>query len=221
MLRVLVVSGVRVFRDALLDVLVREPGIEAVGAAAEETAAREWERLRPDVLVLDASSARSRGVRAVAEAAQGSAVLAIGLTEVESDILPMVEAGVVAFLRSDASTDELLAAIHRVGSGDIVCSAAVARVLLRAIASGWRSKGDRPQSELSPRQTEVARLLAAGLTNKEIAARLSLDVTTVKTHVHSILAKLGVPRREDIPRVLLGLLSDGPVWARRELDVTR
>ena len=116
----------------------------------------------------------------------------------EAEIVAFAQAGVAGYVPSDASMDVLTSAIAGVKGGDLVCPPLVAATILRhvgATAGGVRST--RPADNLTSRELEVLALIDAGLSNKEIAVRLRIEVATVKNHVHHLLEKLHVSSRAE------------------------
>jgi two-component system nitrate/nitrite response regulator NarL len=195
-LRVGVVAEIGLYRDALADAL-RRRGLEvlsSVGTAAD--AAAELNRLRPDVVLVDV--ARSGGPALLSELAAAVPELrlvAMGVRDVDRDVLACIEAGATGYVVRDASLKELAAAAHQVGRGEPLASPHVIATLMRRVAV-LSANGNRvPFAELTKRELEIVELLEKGLSNKEIAAQLSIAVTTVKNHVHRILEKLNVQRR--------------------------
>jgi DNA-binding NarL/FixJ family response regulator len=95
----------------------------------------------------------------------------------------------------DASSDELAAILCSAGPGELACSPRLAAILFRHVAALARDQGSAQSRLLTPREREILELIDGGLMNKEIASALSIELTTVKNHVHHILEKLGVTRR--------------------------
>jgi two-component system, NarL family, nitrate/nitrite response regulator NarL len=207
---VVTIVGVRLYRDGLERALAGADAVRLVGSAADVDAAEPViRREAPDVVLLDVA-AGDAAIRQVRATAPGAAVVALAIAEDEHDVIPLAEAGVAGYVSRDASVTELLNAIVRVARGDTVCSPRVAGLLVQRVS---RLAGAElgHEERLTARELEVADLLE--LPNKEIARRLSIQVTTVKNHVHSILDKLGVSRRADAAAVLHG--RDPVLRARR------
>jgi two-component system nitrate/nitrite response regulator NarL len=111
----------------------------------------------------------------------------------EQGVIAWAEAGVSGLLARDVDVDEVAQAVETTARGGTVCSPPLAALLLKRMA---RSAEERPvTSPLTSREREIAKLLEQGLSNKEIAARLEIELATVKNHVHSILTKLNARRR--------------------------
>lgn len=202
--RVLLVADVSVHRDGLVDQLDREPGIEVVGATSDlaESVTEIW-RLGPDLVLLDvAADERVPAIAALVAAIPEVRVVAFAVPETESDIVACAEAGVAACVTREASFDELVATIERVGSGESLCSPHVAAILLRRVATLAAQRSDDPAASLTARERDILELIDEGLLNKEIAQRLCIELPTVKNHVHHILEKLEVHSRHEAAALL-------------------
>jgi DNA-binding NarL/FixJ family response regulator len=128
-------------------------------------------------------------------------VVAIGVSESEEDVVACAEAGVSGLVSDDATVESLVAACASALRGEASCSPRVTGLLLRrchVLASAGGRRGAWDRSDLSQRELEVIGLLDLGMTNKDIATQLCIEVATVKNHVHSILGKLQVGRRQDV-----------------------
>jgi len=186
-----------VVRRGLVALLATEPGIRVVGEAANGLEAVERAAaLRPQVVLMDLVMPGMDGVEATSRIlAQHPEAQVLVLTSFGSDakLFPAVRAGAVGYLLKDTTPEELVRAIRRTAAGESPLNPGVARRLLRELAHEER---ETPQGEaLSPRETEVLRLVARGLGNLAIGERLFISEATVRTHVSSILAKLGVANR--------------------------
>jgi two-component system nitrate/nitrite response regulator NarL len=134
-------------------------------------------------------------------------VVALGVPEVEADILRFAEVGVHAYVPPQAGVDDLIRAVNGVVRGEPPCSPRIAAALLRRVAVLAAAHG--PQSEmrqLTCRERQTVQLIEEGLSNKEIARRLCIEVPTVKNHVHSILKKLRAKRRGEAAALLRGTI---------------
>src|SRR6266850_4313815 len=194
-IRVFLIGEVRVYCDGLAQLLSSQPGVQLVGTAAPtRDSIRQIATARPDVVLVDSPTAR-RGdtVRLISATSSKSHVIAFAVREEEAEVLACAEAGVAGYVACDASSDELAAILRRAGSGELACSPRLAAILFRQVGTLAR---DTPQlPPLTPREREILELIDSGLMNKEIASALSIELTTVKNHVHHILEKLGVTRR--------------------------
>jgi two-component system, NarL family, nitrate/nitrite response regulator NarL len=193
--RVFVASDVRVYREAIARLISTEDSLKLVGAAATaESASRLRDGARPDVVLVDAiQRADLKLAREISSAAGDAYVIALVAPERE-DLLGWAGAGVSGLLSWEASQEELVESLRRAARGGGPCSQDVAEALLRRVRENPR--GDSAfGGSLTEREAQVAELVADGLSNKAIASRLSIELATVKNHVHSILEKLRVHSR--------------------------
>lgn len=163
--------------------------------------------LNPDVVLLHFAIARRHGPEGFADinaAATETRVLVTGIPNRDSDILEMIEAGAAGYETRESSLQNLVHNIRALKGGQTMCSPRIASKLFARISgrpltyNGTRLR--RGESRLTRRQLQILVLVEAGLANKEIARRLSLEVQTVKNHVHNILQKLKVRRRTEAAR---------------------
>jgi two-component system nitrate/nitrite response regulator NarL len=199
---VLVVSDVRLYRHGLAEILARHEGIEVVGTAANTPDAVAAARSHPPALVLlDVTMpAGVETIRAVVGALPAAKVLALTVTDDEEQVIAWAEAGVSGYVTRESSLDDLVAAIHSARRGELICSPRLAATLLRRVRSlsAGVPAGAFGEPALTTRELEIVDLLDAGLSNKEIASRLYIEVATVKNHVHNILEKLRARRRSEV-----------------------
>ncbi|TDW18180.1 response regulator [Kribbella kalugense] len=193
MIRLLIADDHPVVRDGLSGMFAAEPGFEVVGQAGDGAEAiRLAEELRPDVILMDLQMPGVNGLTAISELTErGVAARVLVLTTYDTDgyVVPAIEAGATGYLLKDAPRDELLRAVRSAADGTSVLAPSVANTLMNHVRTP-------PKAEiLSPRELEVIELVAAGNTNREIAAHLFISEATVKTHLLNIYAKLAVPDR--------------------------
>jgi two-component system, NarL family, nitrate/nitrite response regulator NarL len=203
-IRVFLVSDVRVYRDLISDALSEEEGIEVTGSAAGDVAGMAVAMSGPSVVLVDAASVSGlTAVRALAVAAPKAKIVAVGIPDDEHTVVALVEAGIAGYVTADQSLIELVAALDAAAQGELACSPRVSAALAERVAE-LAAKGAHANGgdTLTPRQREIATLIAEGLSNKQIARRLSIERATVKNHVHNILAKLGVSRRDEVTLLL-------------------
>jgi two-component system, NarL family, nitrate/nitrite response regulator NarL len=197
-LRVFVAAHVRLYRDALTEVISRESGVEVVGASgAREQILAAVAEVEPDIVLLDPAAAQSlQLIRELVDSTVRVRIVALAASEDEQDVIDFAEAGVSGFVTCEESVIDLVSTIRRAAHGELVCSPRLAGALLRRVNALAAQRPEVvPVQLLTPREQEVASLLEEGLSNKQIALRLHLQVPTVKHHVHHILRKLGVSRR--------------------------
>jgi DNA-binding NarL/FixJ family response regulator len=170
--------------------------LELAGAAATgESLARLRQGARPDVVLVDAIERVDLVLALEIPSAAGDAhVVALVAPERVEDLLAWAGAGVSGFLSWEASPEQLVESLERAARGESPCSEDVADALLRRVrqnpGGSFASEGS-----LTGREAQIAELVADGLSNKAIASRLSIELATVKNHVHSILEKLRVHSR--------------------------
>lgn len=203
----LIVSRVRLYCDALVTLLNRHHDICAVGAVhGADRAVAEVKAVSPDAVLLDMGSPGSLALAtALVRARPGTRVLGFGVDEVPVQVVACAEAGLCGYVPANASIDELARAARRAAAGETVCSAGMADSLFRHL--GAAVTGDAEPAvdvALTRRQHEVLRLIREGMSNKEIAQRLSLGTSTVKNHVHSLLSRLQVGCRAEAAARLNG-----------------
>ena len=196
-IRVLVVDDHVVVRRGLCALLATEEGIEVAGEAGDgREAVAKAAALRPDVVLMDLDMPGMNGVEATRRLlADDPSVRVVVLTSFSLDALmmPAVRAGVMGYLLKTSRPEEVIRAVQLAAGGSTVIDPAVAGRLLREVAG----EGRRPPSleELTDREREVLRVLAHGLSNRQVAERLGVSEATVRTHVGSVLSKLGLDTR--------------------------
>jgi two-component system nitrate/nitrite response regulator NarL len=197
--RVLLVGDVRVYRELLAEALEDEAGIELAGSAPGDVAALAVGMFEPRVVVVDAASVpEAGGMRALAAALPDATIVAVGVPDDEGAVVALLEAGVGGYLTSDQPLHELVAAVEAAANGELTCPPRMAAALAKRVAALAAHETTDTDNALTPRQREIALLIAEELSNKQIARRLSIELATVKNHVHNILVALGVGRREQI-----------------------
>lgn len=202
-IRVLVVSDVRVYRDLLAAALEDEQGIELASSIPGDVASLEIGVAEPDVVLVDASSDPAPRVRALAAAAGTAKTVAVGIPDDESAQLELIEAGVAGYVTSEQPLADVAETVRAVSNGELNCSPRLSAALAERVAAvqGLAPHGDLDR-KLTRRENEVAALVSQGLSNKQVARRLSIQQATVKNHVHNILAKLGLAQRDEIAALL-------------------
>ena len=202
-LRVAVVAGVRLVREGLSRILGGEPGISLVEPTSLLRASAAEAEVRPHVVIADSTLVRNTDL--VARAAEaGAAVVAFGVAEDdEEEVLACAEAGVVGIVERDGTVQDLVETLQTSVTGNARCTPRVTALVLRRVARlASLPQEDGTSPSLTRRESEIAALIERGLSNKEIAAQLGIETATVKNHVHSLLEKLRVKRRGEVPAVL-------------------
>ena len=216
MIRILVVDDQQLVRMGLRMLFEQAQDIEILGEADNGAeAVRLAERLTPDVVLMDLRMPGMDGItatRRILAARPATRVVALTTFDDDDHLYPVLAAGACGFLVKDTPPTELLDAVRRAANGEAPFSR---NVLDRLVAQALRTRSssdtaDVPAPAITPREREVLGLLGVGLSNKEIADRLHLGVTTVKTHVASLMAKTGRDNRIRLAvlAVLTGITPD-------------
>jgi two-component system, NarL family, nitrate/nitrite response regulator NarL len=197
MIGVVVMGPVRIYRDTVAAALNRHEGVQVLAVAGSSAEAVAWLRgRRADVVLADATtSAGIRAVEALSVAAPSVKVVALAGADDGWGVIACAEAGVSGFVTCEGTVDDVADAASAVARGESACSPTVAATVLRRVGTVARHNGE--PTKLTPREREILALIDDGLSNKEIAADLSIEVSTVKNHVHNILGKLGARRRSE------------------------
>jgi two-component system, NarL family, nitrate/nitrite response regulator NarL len=197
---VLVASDVRLYREGLEQMLRVAPGMCVLEGTSSTAATLDRLReARPTVVLLDMAMTDALALaRQIARQWRATKVVALGMPEFETEVVSCASVGVAGYVTRSASMDDVLEAIQAAARGEARCSPRVAGFLFRHIATLSRERhGPAPAPTLTARESQILELLRQGLTNKMISRTLGIELPTVKNHVHSILAKLGVHRRAE------------------------
>jgi DNA-binding NarL/FixJ family response regulator len=200
-MRVFICSSIRLYREGIASALERTTGLDVAGTGATTAecigavAAR-----RVEVVLLDASAPGAeesvRGLRALSPALR---VVVLTAPEGEQEVMALAEAGAAAFVTRDDALSDLTTVLSGLRRGEAPLSPRMTGMLLRRVAALAAERPERgcaqAHGQLTRRELEIVGLLAEGLSNKQIGARLQIELATVKNHVHNILEKLGVERR--------------------------
>jgi DNA-binding NarL/FixJ family response regulator len=213
-LTLLIVSEVRFLREALAELLRRDPTVLVLGICATlDEAIHGMVSSPPDIVLLDAGYPDgTTAVRQLRDAVPDSGVVVLAVAETTENIIAWAEAGVIGYVPQTTALADLVKILHGIRNGGQVCSAGIAAGLIRHVAQNARtgptSLNARPILVLTRREQEISLLIGAGLSNKEIARRLDIGVATAKSHVHNLLSKMNVQSRgQAVAR--LGLSGNG------------
>ncbi len=206
-IQILLVDDHTVVRQGLRMFLSLDAELEVIGEAADGLEAIEQaHRLQPDVVLMDLLMPRMDGIAATAVIRRelpDTEVIALTSVLEDEKVIGAIRAGAIGYLLKDTQADELCRAIKAAAAGQVQLSPQAAARLMREV------RAPESPEPLTDRETEVLRLLAQGMSNKEIAQTLTIGEKTVKTHVSNILSKLNVPSRTQaaLYAVRIGLVN--------------
>jgi NarL family two-component system response regulator LiaR len=196
-IRILIVDDHEVVREGLRGFLKSQPEFLIAGEAENGQEAVNLARsLLPDVILMDVVMPVMDGITAtknIINENPSARILVLTSFAEDDKVFPAVKAGALGYLLKDSSPSDLLEAIRQVSLGESVLHPSIARKVLREINRS--SESIREDEQLTPREVDVLRLVAEGMTNQDIAAQLSLSEWTVRTHLRSIMAKLNLVNR--------------------------
>ncbi len=217
MIRVLIADDEHLMRAGLAELLTVDPEIEIVGQASTgREAVEQARRLAPDVVLMDVRMPDLDGIAATGELARlapESRVLILTTFEQDDYVFGALRAGAAGFLLKRTRPEELIAGVRTIAAGDSLLSPSVTRLVVDHLARQPSAdlSGRAELDTLTPREREVLALIAQGLANREIAAALVVEESTIRTHVKRILMKLGL--RDRIQAVIfayeIGLIRPG------------
>jgi DNA-binding NarL/FixJ family response regulator len=210
-IRVLLVDDQALIRAGFRMILDAEEDLEVVGECADGTQAVDSvRRLKPDVVLMDIRMPEMDGIEATRLVADGEGapkVLMLTTFDLDEYVYDALRAGASGFLLKDVPAEQLIDGIRVVAEGEALLAPSVTRRLIQEFSRGAVAQQSAPAEleELTPRELEVVKLIARGMSNAEIAAELIVSETTVKTHVARVLMKLGV--RDRVQAVVLAYES--------------
>ena len=204
MIRVLIADDQELVRTGFRLILQSEPDLEVAGEAATgREAVALTASLRPDVVLMDIRMPDLDGIEAtrqITRATAASRVMILTTFDLDEYVFAALQAGACGFLLKDVAANQLAAGVRMVAAGDALLAPSITRRLIEEFAVS-RPQAPEQVKELTPREMEIFLLVAKGMSNAEIAAKLVIGETTVKTHVTRLLMKLGV--RDRIQAVVL------------------
>jgi DNA-binding NarL/FixJ family response regulator len=212
-IRVLLVDDQALIRAGFRMILDAEEDIEVVGECADGTQAVDSaRRFKPDIVLMDIRMPEMDGIEATRliagrEGDGGPRVLMLTTFDLDEYVYDALRAGASGFLLKDVPAEQLVDGIRLVAHGDALLAPSVTKRLIQEFSRGAVAQQSAPAAleELTPRELEVFKLIARGMSNAEIAAELVVSETTVKTHVARVLMKLGV--RDRVQAVVLAYES--------------
>src|SRR5258708_25722506 len=191
-IRLFIVGDVRLHRDGLASQLADVEGVEVIGAGSLSEALQTLRSKPANVALLDSCQQEIRAmVESLGQTPGRLRIGALGVREVESEVLACAAAGIDGYVRRDAAIGEVVTVIESVMRDELVCSPKVAASLYHSIAAASVDDG----ACLTNRELQVVELVNQGLSNKEISRQLSIEASTAKNHLQNIMQKLGVHRR--------------------------
>lgn len=207
-IRVIILHRNRLFRESLALILDQQKAISVVRAAAGfEWTDEEPTSLQPDLFLLDFGVPGRGGLedgRRIRAISSEFKILMIGVPDSEVDVLACIEVGGASgYLHQNASVEDLVSNVRAVAAGEALCSPRIASLAfsrVSALARQTLEPRDDKLAHLTRRELEIIALIEGGLSNKEIATRLHIEVQTVKNHVHNILDKLQLNGRREAAR---------------------
>jgi DNA-binding NarL/FixJ family response regulator len=211
----LIVSDNRLLRDGIAALLSPATTCSVVGAVQTNDAVQVVRDVHPDLVLLDAAVFAISGFAcSLREAAPLSKVIVFALEAVDHHLLSSAHIGISGFVGRNGSAQDMLLAIEQTSRGQFAASPELTTVLIDGLASAHHLNQPTPlTSGLTPRQRQIVPLIEQGLSNKEIARLLGLELATIKNHVHSILGRMQLTRRGQVVshrcRLLAGMVG---IW---------
>lgn len=211
MIRVTIISDIRLYREALMKVFTSSDKISVVGTAHNaNNSMKVVDNNQPDVVIIDMAMVDSfEVIRLISQSPLPTRIVALTMNDDEESIYACAKAGVKGYADRDASREKLLDTICAVANGELYCPKLITAILFNKLQSLSNSQsielkhanGVLEQSKitlLTNREKQVASLITDGLSNKQIARTLTIEVSTVKNHIHNILTKTGYHNRMQV-----------------------
>lgn len=205
-IRVLIISPIRIYREGIANFLTNRAGITRVDAVSQfedrSIGLKQWvyNAILIDMAMDDARSM----IRRITQKAPDVRVVALAVTQVDEQIAACAEGGVAGLVTRDASLEDVVRSIEAVQRDELLCSRSVAEVLLKQVKKSVAAPINHAAApRLSKQESRILHYIRDGCSNKEIASALSIEVSTVKNHVHHILRKLNVQRRGEAAALMM------------------
>jgi len=213
MIKVIVVSDIKIYSEGLSKILAATHPIEIIGVNSSFTDAIEnIIQNNPDVVLLDMTMEDSCHIaKNVMQLCPDCKIVALAVSENEDNIVQCAEAGITGYVAREASLEDLIDTIIGTQNGEFCCSPKIAACVFKTIKRFSQGNNSARLSNmaqegviavLTRREQQIIRLMADGLSNKKISCNLTIEVSTVKNHVHNILVKLGVSSRAQATSLL-------------------
>lgn len=209
MINVLIISDIKIYCEGLSQVLSKAEPIRIVSAVKSlDEAVAFFDQHTPDVVLLEMTIKNCTAIVQLVSTISLVKVIALSVSEDEGKLIEYAEAGINGYISRDSSIEDLVIAIKSAHQGECFCPPKIAACILKKIKTscslsststrfltGIASSASVQKKHLTSREQQIAMLLGNGLSNKQIAKKLTIEVSTVKNHVHSILVKLDVKNR--------------------------
>jgi two-component system, NarL family, nitrate/nitrite response regulator NarL len=199
-IRLAIVAGIRLYREGLAQILGSQPGMAVVQAAPDVHSLTESApSVSADIVLLDMALPDAlAGINDILQARPEARVVALSVDESDEELVACAEAGASAFVHREGSLAQLVEVIYAAARDEAQVSPHATALILRRLSALARERRPDADHALTAREVEIVRLIAHGLSNKEIAAQLQITLSTVKNHVHNILEKLGAQGRTEL-----------------------
>ncbi|HWM12168.1 MAG TPA: response regulator transcription factor [Solirubrobacteraceae bacterium] len=198
-MKTVIIGGPPIYLEALCRLLEAEENMEVAGTASDLAGMKRLlARTDPDVVLVNLCSSSDPGVLdLIRDLRPAAKLVVVGVENSEVAVAALARAGVVGYLTREATGADLADTVRRVNAGQIVCPPTIVQTMVDSLSRRVPAVQAPSSDELTGREREVVELMRRGMSNKQIASRLHIEVTTVKSHVHSILGKLNVRRRAE------------------------
>ncbi len=212
-IRVFLADDHQLFREGIRSLLSRAPDIEVVGEAGDgQDAVAQVKTLVPDVVLMDISMPGMNGLEAAAqmkETTPSAKVLILTVHESNQYVSQMLQVGAAGYVVKSVSSSELVSAVRAVQQGNVYLYPSIAKMIIQDYLNQAAAGQDNPRDGLTPRETEILKLVASDRRNKDIADMLGISLKTVQAHRTSLMMKLGVHDRTQLVKYAIrkGLIS--------------